>query len=256
MAESHTVTASKYPGASLYLSADGCAGVVLQQEGNLAGFMWDFFVSPDANSRMTYDLLLLAIAEGGRMLTTRQHPLLVDFFVLFGFQSLFLTPAEPEPFLHMMLVDKIFRAKEASIREILNETTPRIQEVSPDGQRHACSYCRHEAPSQFLPASFFGGYRCRRCRFMRVVGTLTLPPTYPQPSPQVADDNSPRKLDSRWYTRKDSASPLKGPFEMSSILDALQSGDLSPRTEVCPKHGGEDWCAIDRHPAFRMVAKS
>jgi hypothetical protein len=41
----------RYPGCRMFVSPDGLAGVVVQEEGDLAGFMWDFFVSPQANSR-------------------------------------------------------------------------------------------------------------------------------------------------------------------------------------------------------------
>ena len=64
-----------------------------------------------------------------------------------------------------------------------------------------------------------------------------------------------RQLESRWYTRKDAASETKGPFEMASIMDALQNGGIGPGSEVRAE-GSEDWCVLQEHPDFRQMAKS
>jgi hypothetical protein len=173
----------RYPGCRMFAAADGLAGVVLQDEGNLAGFMWDFFVSPRANSRVSYDFALLAINEGGRMLTTREHPLLIAFFELLGFQAVGLTPGEPHNFLHMILLEKVFRSREPRIKQVLESLAPPADMIVADGQHSACSYCRLAVQAQVSSAKFFGGYQCGHCNFIRVDGILTLPPSRPEPSP-------------------------------------------------------------------------
>ena len=80
------------------------------------------------------------------------------------------------------------------------------------------------------------------------------------PSPPVAqklpvDDDARRQLTSRWFTRKDAAAEPKGPFDMSSIMDALRAGDFSPRTEVRAE-ASEDWCVLQEHPVFRSIGKA
>jgi hypothetical protein len=49
-----------YEGCRLFVAPDGRSGFALQEKGKLAGYLWDFFVSPE-NERKAYDLLLLAI---------------------------------------------------------------------------------------------------------------------------------------------------------------------------------------------------
>jgi hypothetical protein len=59
-----------YEGCRVFVSPDGRSGFALQVKGKLAGCVWDFFVSPQESARTAYDLLALAIKEGGSRLAT------------------------------------------------------------------------------------------------------------------------------------------------------------------------------------------
>ena len=54
-----------YEGSEMFVSPGGGAGIALQTEGELAGYLWDFFVSPREKPRTAYELLLLVLEAGG-----------------------------------------------------------------------------------------------------------------------------------------------------------------------------------------------
>src|SRR5256885_7121805 len=93
-----------YEGCRLFVSPDGRSGFALQEKGKLAGYLWDFFVSPQANERNAYEFLSLAIEQGGNKLATHDHPLLTNFFERFGFQAVVMTRGNVGNVVHMMLL--------------------------------------------------------------------------------------------------------------------------------------------------------
>jgi hypothetical protein len=159
----------------MFVSPDGRTGMVVQKEGNLAGFIWDFFVSPYERARTPYDFVLLAMSQGGRALATRDHPLMTTFFERFGFQAVAVTRHQPRDYVHMMLLDQVFKPREASFRQVLETLDSRQGLLVNDGEEVVCSYCRRGVQAQVLPAELFGGYHCQLCNFTSVHGTLTSP---------------------------------------------------------------------------------
>jgi len=78
---------NRYPGCRLIVSQSGLSGVAIGLEGERAGWLYDFFVSPREDPRSVPGLLELAIEQGVRQLVTYEHPLFELFFSFFGFRT-------------------------------------------------------------------------------------------------------------------------------------------------------------------------
>jgi len=170
-----TATHDAYPGCKMFVAPNGHAGAVVQKEGKLSGFIWDFFVSPRERARTAYDFVILAVSQGGNMLSTRGHPLLVSFFERFGFQAVAKSKGTPTlDVVHMMLLPKVFRTREPRFRQVLESSDPISDFLVSDGQHVSCAFCRRGVHAQVLEAESLRGYECPHCGFIRVHGTLTM----------------------------------------------------------------------------------
>jgi hypothetical protein len=167
-----------YEGCRLFVAPDGRSGFALQEKGKLAGYLWDFFVSPE-NERKAYDLLLLAIEQGGNKLVTQDHPLLTNFFELFGFQAVVM--GRVETVVHMMLLDEVYRKQKSRLLEALKQLDIRNETNTSAAPNTTCASCRQDPQTITAPtaANLVGGYQCSRCAFIRIYGCLTLGPPEP-----------------------------------------------------------------------------
>jgi len=172
-----------YEGCRLFIAPDGRSGFALQAKGNLAGFVWDFFVSHQENERKAYDLLSLAIEQGGNKLATPDHPLLTNFFERFGFQAVSMLKGNEGNAVTMILLDDAYQKLKPRIHEFLQQMDTRNEVVTSNALKDACASCG-QAPQTPLAANGGDGYRadgyqCSRCGFIRIHGCLTLGPPKP-----------------------------------------------------------------------------
>jgi hypothetical protein len=160
-----------YAGCKMFMERSRLAGIIVQTEGELAGCVWDFFASPNANARSAYDVMLMAIQEGCTRIITYDHPLLIMFFERFCFQTVARTESG---FVHMNLSARELQARlSAFIAELA--LTPR-RTPSWNREQAACAYCESPLLEPPYVTENFGGHHCKRCGFVQVSGTLTPSP--------------------------------------------------------------------------------
>jgi hypothetical protein len=150
-------------------------------KGKLAGCVWDFFVSPQESARTAYDLLSLAIQEGGSRLATPDHPVSTQFFELFGFQAVVMARGNAGNNVHMFLMADVYQKLKPRIFEFLQHMDTRNEVVASDAPKDACASCGL-GPQALVAGNGVGGYKCSRCGFIRIYGpNLTIGPPKPQP---------------------------------------------------------------------------
>lgn len=167
-----------YVGCKMFVIPTGLAGIVLQTEGELAGCVWDFFVSPRSTARSAYDMMMLAIGEGCTRVVTYNHLLLTNFFERFGFEV--VARSSPPDLLHMILRTDVFNARQPHLQGANAKISARANSAL--GQP-TCAFCDLAPAEPPLRTETFGGYICNRCRFLHVCGTLTPPPPEPPLGP-------------------------------------------------------------------------
>jgi len=161
----------EYEGCRLFLAPDGLSGFALQAKGDLAGHVWDFFVSPEKSETHAYEFLLLAIKEGGSKVTTYDHPLSPKFFELFGFQAVLMSKGSLGNVVHMIYIDDFYEKTKPRISEALQLLEAR--NIISNASNSVCAYCGH-GPQTSIFDKAIGGYQCPRCGFIRIWGDLTL----------------------------------------------------------------------------------
>lgn len=55
----------------------------------------------------------------------------------------------------------------------------------------------------------------------------------------------------RWYTRRDSSSVEKGPFDEDALRSSLARGDVK-RSTLLRREDEQEWLALDKHPRFTI----
>lgn len=154
-----------------FVAPTGKAGFALQANGDLAGYIYDFFVSPLEPERSLYDLMFAAVEQGANKLAAFDNPLLIQFFERFGFQAVAAAKRGDSAVVHMILISEVFEKRAPTLSE-LTRSLP-LQQPGP-GSEVACVSCGGGVSTTKYPAAEVGGYCCPRCGFLRIFGTLTL----------------------------------------------------------------------------------
>jgi len=183
------------PGLKYLVSQSGLCGVTLDTEGEHAGFLFNFVVSPREDIRATYALMNLVLDMGANKLVAYAVPLVTSFFELFGFQAVAGLAAHNAPpnwiadirtyrSLSVACPDFVFMALKVDARAV-SSWLSRGQGLSRAsdavaGWRGPCENCSAPVSSESY-FDLFGGYECKRCRFVYACGTLM--PGVPQLNP-------------------------------------------------------------------------
>ena len=159
-------------------------------EGEHAGVLYDFFVSPREDIRAVYALMELVLDLRANKLAICEEVLLTSFFEQFGFEAVAILGAGGAPSNwipdacksgsnRVACPDFVFMARKSY------ETSPavtswqsRVRDLPRandpvDGRRGPCANCAGRISSE-NHFDLFGGYQCKRCGFIYVCGTLTL----------------------------------------------------------------------------------
>ena len=196
--------ADNYAGCRLFVSATGLTGFALGMEGEMAGWLYDFFASPHESEKTVHEMVALAIREGADKLVTYEHPLVAEFFIGFCFQPINLVRLSsldeappgwvPEmcrsavdgvncpDFLNMILVKPKHALPPGAFEQIkgqsaFNQLLESVRRASrPESAIPAHTPCGRCGRAVVRTRSFgvLGGYHCDHCGFVHVYGTLTL----------------------------------------------------------------------------------
>ena len=188
--EEESSASTRHAGCKIFMAPNELAGVVVGEEGERAGWLYDFFVAGRAGPLTSYEMMSLACQQGADKLVIYEHPLLAKFFEQFGFQvTNGFRPANrndipinwrPEPasatvstscpsFLCMIRIASGFRPANPQGAG----TRFSIPAGAPQG---VCARCLHDAEPQRNDVGMFGGYDCPGCGFLYICGTLTMGP--------------------------------------------------------------------------------
>jgi len=210
--------AHEYAGCRLFTSATGLTGFALGAEGEMEGWLYDFFASPHESEKTVQAMVALAIEQGANKLVTYEHPLLAEYFIRFCFQPTNLVRLSnldeappgwvPEmcragvdgircpDFLNMILVKPKHALPSGAYEEIkgasafrqLLESVRRASTPEAAIAPHApCGHCGRAVASRTRSFGVVGGYTCEHCGFVHVYGTLTLRYRLSAPRPRRSE---------------------------------------------------------------------
>jgi hypothetical protein len=150
--------------------------------------LFDFFVSPREDMRAAYGLMNVVLDKGANKVVVCDVPLVTSFFELFGFQAVAMLAARDAPpnwiadfctpeSSSVACPDFVFMARKVDARAETSwlsrdRGSPRPGDAV-DGRRGPCDNCSAPVSSENY-FDLFGGYECKRCKFVHVCGPLTL----------------------------------------------------------------------------------
>jgi len=206
-----------YAGCRLFTSATGLSGFALGEEGEMAGWLHDFFASPHESEKTVRDMVALAVQQGADKLVTYEHPLLAEFFISLSFQPTnvvrlssldeappgwvpevcrsAVNPISCPDFLNMMRVKPKHALPPGSFEELKGPAAyAQLVELVRRGSapesaiapNEPCARCGQPVPSRIRSFGVIGGYQCAECGFVHAYGNLTLkyPVSVTRPRPQ------------------------------------------------------------------------
>ena len=183
----------RYRGCRLFVSENRFAGYVLGTAGDRAGWLYDFFVSPQDVPGAHAAALEFAVREGAVQLICYSHPLLITLFSRFGFRvratatfdeldgppRAWLPPAAEAKGTVLAPPGLVCMARPQNLGDGLQAPPALSGEAMPGfvvSRTDTCFACGACVRGVVHWLGVLEGYVCARCQAVQACGRLTLGP--------------------------------------------------------------------------------